>query len=344
MELFLIQSQEHEYLPMAELKAVLEAEEFNCGIEKLRPGLVVLNSISEEDFDDVYKRLVERLALTHQINNIILKSTIDDLDNDIRRINWNDIINETFAVRVKTYDSDADVETYERHIGGLILDNSDNSLKVNLSEPNTKIRLIIYKSDVYICKEDYVLNKKYFQDFKPHKRPFFHPGCMSPKLARCMVNLSRIKKGQLLLDPFCGTGGSLMEGGLIGARVVGTDIDWNMKNGAAINCEYLGIEDYKTYKVDINELEMYELCDAVVTDPPYGISTTTGGRDDLIFRDFLIAIKRNMKKNALLVMASPHFVNIDEYLNEIGFKVLERYEIKVHRSLTRIISVIARND
>ena len=55
-----------------------------------------------------------------------------------------------------------------------------------------------------------------------------------------------IKKGELLLDPFCGTGGSLMEGGLIGARVVGTDVDWNMKNGAAINCEYLGIKDYKT--------------------------------------------------------------------------------------------------
>lgn len=343
MELLLIQSQEHETLPMAELKAVIEAEEFDCSIEKLRPGLVILSSIRNDDFDYMYKRLVERLALTHQINNVLLKSDLNSLDEDIASINWDDIINETFAVRTKTFNSNVNVEACERHIGSIILNNSNN-IKVNLSNPGTKVRLIIYKNDVYICKEDYVLNKKYFQDFKPHKRPFFHPGCMSPKLARCMVNLSRIKKGELLLDPFCGTGGSLMEGGLIGARVVGTDVDWNMKNGAAINCEYLGIKDYKTFKVDINELNMYELCDAVVTDPPYGISTTTGGRDDLIFRDFLVAIKRNMKKDALLVMASPHFVDIDKYLNEVGFKLLERYEIKVHRSLTRIISVIAQDN
>lgn len=340
MELLLIQSQEHEFLPIAELKAVLEAEDFRCNMEKIRPGLTILNSIDSDEIDDIYKRLVERLAYTHQINQVISNSNLDDLKEDISKIDWNNIIDKTFVVRVKTFNKDVNVEDYERKIGSLILDNSEN-LKVNLTKPNTKIRLIVYENTVYICMEKYVLNKKYFQDFKPHKRPFFHPGCMSPKLARCMVNLSRIKKGQLLLDPFCGTGGMLMEGGLIGARVVGTDIDWNMKNGSAINCEYAGVKDYKTYQVDINELKMYELCDAVVTDPPYGISTTTGGRNDLIFKDFLLAIKRNMKEDALLVIASPHFVNIDQFLDEVGFKLLERYQIKMHKSLTRIISVIA---
>jgi tRNA (guanine10-N2)-dimethyltransferase len=340
MELLLIQSQEHESLPIAELNAVLEAEDFKSNIKKIRPGLTILDSIDEEDIDRVYKRLVERLAYTHQINQVMCKTSLKGLKKAISKIDWNNTIDKTFAVRVKTFNSDIDVEAYERGVGQLILDNSEN-LKVNLTKPGTTIRLIVYNDVVWICFEKYVLNKKYFQDFKPHKRPFFHPGCMSPKLARCMVNLSRIKEGELLLDPFCGTGGMLMEGGLIGARVVGTDIDWNMKNGSAINCEYVGIKDYKTYKVDINELKMYELCDAVVTDPPYGISTTTGGRDDLIFKDFLLAIKRNMKDDALLVMASPHFVNIDQFLDEVGFKLLERYEIKMHKSLTRIISVIA---
>ncbi|WP_295721801.1 TIGR01177 family methyltransferase [uncultured Methanobrevibacter sp.] len=343
MELFFIQSQEHDSLPLAELNAVIESEGFNCNIRQIRSGLVVADSIDSDDFDYVYKRLTERLAYTHQITHVLLKTNLKELDSKIPTFDWNSIIEDTFVVRVKTYDSDSDVVAIERRIGGLILENSKN-LKVNLTKPHVTIRIIVYKDDVYLTCEDYILNKKYFQDFKPHKRPFFHPGCMSPKLARCMVNLSRIKEGQLLLDPFCGTGGMLMEGGLIGARVVGTDIDWNMKNGSAINCEYAGVKDFKTYKVDINELKMYELCDAVVTDPPYGISTTTGGRDDLIFKDFLLAIKRNMKDDALLVMASPHFVDIDQFLSEVGFEVLERYEIRMHKSLTRIISVIALVD
>ena len=341
MELFLIQSQEHDFLPLAELNAVIESEGFNCNVKKLRSGLVIVDSINPNDFDYVYQRLTQRLAYTHQINHILLKTTLQDLDSRISTLDWNSIIESSFVVRVKTYDSDADVVAIERRMGGLILENSTN-LKVNLTKPNITIRIIIYKDDVYLTCEEYILNKKYFQDFKPHKRPFFHPGCMSPKLARCMVNLSRIKTDQLLLDPFCGTGGMLIEGGLIGARVVGCDIDWNMKNGSAINCEYAGVKDFKTYKVDINELKMYELCDAVVTDPPYGISTTTGGRDSLIFKDFLISIKRNMKDDDLLVMASPHFVDIDQFLEEIGFEVLERYEIRMHKSLTRIISVIAQ--
>ena len=178
---------------------------------------------------------------------------------------------------------------------------------------------------------------------KPHKRPFFHPGCMSPKLARCMTNLARVKEGDVVLDPFCGTGGILIEAGLIGCKVIGCDIDWKMKKGTATNLEYAGITDYKTHVVDVRELEMYEEVDAVVTDPPYGISTTTCGEGASgIFSEFLQSIEHSMKKDALLVMASPHTLDIDSLLNDVGFILLERYEIKMHRSLTRIISVIAK--
>ena len=166
---------------------------------------------------------------------------------------------------------------------------------------------------------------------------------MSPKLARCMANLARVKEGDTVLDPFCGTGGILIEAGLIGCKVIGCDIDWKMKKGTATNLEYAGITDYKTHVVDVRELEMYEEVDAVVTDPPYGISTTTCGEGTSgIFSEFLQSIEHSMKEDALLVMASPHTLDIDSLLNDVGFELLERYEIKMHRSLTRIISVIAK--
>ncbi len=232
----------------------------------------------------------------------------------------------------------------ERKIGSLILSNTDG-ISVNLSNPKSFIRVISNENDLYLCYGKYQLNKKYFEEMKPHKRPFFHPGCMSPKLARCMVNLSRIREGDLVLDPFCGTGGILMEAGIIGARLVGCDIDWRMKKGTATNLDYIGITDYKTHVVDIRELEMYELADAVVTDPPYGISTTTSGEGTSgIFKSFLISIKHNMKDDALLVMASPDSIDIDSILDEVGFVLHERYAIRMHRSLTRIISVIAKKE
>ena len=316
MELLLIQSQEHDKLPLAELNAVLETEEMDVEIEKVHPGIVLLKNIAENVFDDYYRILVRRLAYTHEVHHLISKIS----------------------------DSDIDTVATERKIGSIILSNTDG-ISVNLSNPKSFIRVIANENDLYLCYGKYQLNKKYFEEMKPHKRPFFHPGCMSPKLARCMVNLSRIREGDLVLDPFCGTGGILMEAGIIGARLVGCDIDWRMKKGTATNLDYIGITDYKTHVVDIRELEMYELADAVVTDPPYGISTTTSGEGTSgIFKSFLISIKHNMKDDALLVMASPDSIDIDSILDEVGFVLHERYAIRMHRSLTRIISVIAKKE
>ncbi len=344
MELLLIQSQEHDKLPLAELNAVLETEEMDVEIEKVHPGIVLLKNIAENVFDDYYRILVRRLAYTHEVHHLISKISYEDIENGVLSINWSLFIDENFAVRVKRIDSDIDTVATERKIGSLILSKTDG-ISVNLSNPKSFIRVIANENDLYLCYGKYQLNKKYFEEMKPHKRPFFHPGCMSPKLARCMVNLSRIREGDLVLDPFCGTGGILMEAGIIGARLVGCDIDWRMKKGTATNLDYIGITDYKTHVVDIRELEMYELADAVVTDPPYGISTTTSGEGTSgIFKSFLISIKHNMKDDALLVMASPDSIDIDSILDEVGFVLHERYAIRMHRSLTRIISVIAKKE
>ncbi|MBQ6813486.1 MAG: TIGR01177 family methyltransferase [Methanobrevibacter sp.] len=344
MDLLLILSQEHDKLPLAELRAVLETEEIETELEIICPGLVLLKKLDEDAFDDYYRLLVRRLGYTHEVHQLIKTLNYKDLDEEVKSIDWSEFIDENFAVRVKRFTKNIDTVATERKIGGLILNSTEN-ISVNLSNPKSFIRVVSYKNTIYLAYAKYELNKKYFEDMKPHKRPFFHPGCMSPKLARCMVNLSRVREGDLVLDPFCGTGGILMEAGLIGAKVVGCDIDWKMKQGTATNLEYIGITDYKTHVVDIREMEMYEEADAVVTDPPYGISTTTCGEGASgIFTEFLESIEHSMKKDALLVMASPDSLDVDSIFKEVGFVLLERYSIKMHKSLTRIISVVAKID
>ena len=342
MELLCIQSQEHPQLPLAELKAVIECENIKTDIEIVTNGLVILKNISGENIDEYYKILTRRLGYTHEIHEMILKSSIETLNADISSIDWSQYIHETFAVRVKRFNSDIDTVATERKAGSLILENCDN-IKVKLKEPKSLVRVVAYENAVYIAIEKIKLNKKHFEDSKPHKRPFFYPGSMSPKLARCMVNLSRVNAGQLLLDPFCGTGGILIEAGLIGCKVVGSDIYWKMKNGTAINLEHYGITDYRTFNLDVRELKMYEKVASVVTDPPYGISTSTGdieGND--IFMEFFKSIYDNMRDDAYLCMASPHYVDLKPLADEVGFEIVEQYGIKMHRSLTRIISVIRK--
>ena len=342
MELLLIQSQEHDKLPFAELKAVIDCENIECNVEKVCDGVVLVKNLNKDNFNDNYKILVKRLAYTHEINQIISKSGIENIKNDILSVKWEKYIKSDFAVRIKRFNSDIDTESYEKDLGFLILNyfKKEDGIKVKLKNPSSLIRIVSSEDKIFISIEKFKLNKKHFQDMKPHKRPFFYPGSMSPKLARCMVNLSRVKENQILLDPFCGTGGILIEAGLIGVKVLGSDINWKMKNGTKTNLEYCNITDFRTFHVDIRELKMYEKVDAVVTDPPYGISTSTGGEGDNIFLQFLESIYKSMKKDAYLCMASPHYLDLNPMLDKAGFELIERYEIKMHRSLTRIISLI----
>ena len=343
MELLCIQSQEHPELPLAELRAVMECEDIDAEVDSITEGLVILKNISKEDFESYYRILIRRLGYTHEVHEFIAKANIDNLDEVVSRIEWSEYIDETFAVRVKRIRTELDTVECERKIGTLILENS-NDIKVNLSKPKSLVRVVAHGNDLYLSIERMKLNKKHFEDSKPHKRPFFYPGSMNPKLARCMVNLSRIKEGQLLLDPFCGTGGILIEAGLIGCKLVGCDIYWKMQNGTAINLDHYGITDYRTFHLDVRALKMYEKVDSVVTDPPYGISTSTGDVDDEgIFMEFFRVIYDNMKDDAYLCMASPHYIDLKPMVDEVGFVIVEQYAIKMHRSLTRIISVIRKN-
>ena len=71
---------------------------------------------------------------------------------------------------------------------------------------------------------------------------------------------------------------------------------------------------------------MYEKVDSVVTDPPYGISTSTGDIEgDDIFKEFFHAIYDNMKDDAYLCMASPHYVDLEPMVAEVGFEIVEQY-------------------
>ena len=79
-----------------------------------------------------------------------------------------------------------------------------------------------------------------------------------------------------MLDPFCGTGGILIEGADMDLNIIGQDIDSKMVEASLKNLKYFGFEG-RILEGDISEIDKIEKIDVVVTDPPYGHSSSLKG-------------------------------------------------------------------
>jgi tRNA (guanine10-N2)-dimethyltransferase len=184
-----------------------------------------------------------------------------------------------------------------------------------------------------------------FRERAPNRRPFFKPGPLDPRLSRALVNLSRLRVGGTFWDPFCGTGGIVLEACLLGAsRCLCGDIDVQMATGSKINLEYYGVgESALSHLADAVAPPLSEdVVDSVATDPPYGRSTTLLGRERrVLYREFLEAAHPILRKGSYLVFAAPAEEEPHKLAEGAGYRVLERHYMHVHGSLVREI-VVAR--
>lgn len=182
-----------------------------------------------------------------------------------------------------------------------------------------------------------------FEERKPRRRPFFKPGSMEPRLSRLFVNLSRLRKGGVYLDPFCGSGGFAIEACSMGAGlVICGDVDWRSSLGAKANLERYGCGGrYLTLISDAASLPLVE-ADSIATDPPYGRSSSTAGRSyrDLVL-SFLLEAKRVARAGSFVVFAGSHSDRPATIAEEAGLVNIRRFHMFVHGTLVREI-VVAR--
>ncbi|NYB51177.1 MAG: TIGR01177 family methyltransferase [Methanobacteriaceae archaeon] len=343
MEIALILSKEHPTLPLAEVVAVLQCEGIDYRIKAEKEGLLILD-LKEENSDHL-KKIITRLSYTHEVFQVLMEADEEEFTSKAKDYPWNEIINSDYSVRVKKMDKKSNFNTskLEWEIGGIINGRVGEKVKVNLEDPSIFIRILLSEKRVLIGPRIAEISKKHFYNFKPHKRPFFYPGSMSPKLARCMVNLTRIQQGETVLDPFCGTGGILIEAGIIGARVIGTDIDYKMVKGTRENLEHCGIHDFQVFQKDARELELPHKVNSIVTDPPYGISASTcGEKSENLYQKSMVALQELIVDNGLMCLATPHYLDLDEVLAGTKFKIIEQHHIRMHKSLTRVVSVLEK--
>ena len=117
-----------------------------------------------------------------------------------------------------------------------------------------------------------LVNPKHkFEKRKSHLRPRPSPISLHPKLARALVNLTGAEENEIITDPFCGSGGILIEAGLMGMKTIGYDINKKMIWKSMVNLKHYKIKNCKLEVKDffkINKKYKY-----IVSDLPYGLNT-----------------------------------------------------------------------
>ena len=147
------------------------------------------------------------------------------------------------------------------------------------------------------------------------------------KLSRCLVNLSQLKEGKTLCDPFCGTGTILLEAESMGIKSVGIDFDGIMCD---ITRKNLAANGFDSRVINSGFEEMLNIkSNAIVTDLPYGISSRASVSPKKLIKDFVSIIPKRKK----LVMVYKKGLEVDE------ISKAKKYEIYRHKSLTRVIAV-----
>lgn len=336
---FLLLSGEHPTLPYAEVKAILNSEGIEYVEEERGDQALVIHSRGS-----VNKVLGSRGALVMEGGELLGRSehSAESLRRACENIDWSFLAGKSFGVRVnrvKRHWGGADIQSIEKAIGDAIP--RGLGAKVDLESPQVWIRGVISDAYLYIFLQGFRTDRKAFVERRAKTRPYFHPGVLDPKLSRVFVNLSGIRAGELFLDPFCGTGGFLIEASMMGMRAVGIDNDRRMVRGALRNIRFYGLE-CDLICGDATSMPLTR-ADGIATDPPYGRGTSTGGErvEDLI-SGLLKNAWRLLKKGKRICFASPSEIKPSSIAEGEGFKVLEVHSMRVHKSLTRAIVVAER--
>ena len=247
----------------------------------------------------------------------IITGTFDD----ITKIDGTMPRPETFVCRTINLSSKSIGSSLERQAGAILAKRWGS--KVSLSNPQVTVYLIITDSEKYLGYAD-------SQAMSVHpKKIIKYPHEIDMKLARCMVNLSQLKEGDIICDPFCGTGTILLEAESMGMHSIGIDFDKIMckitkKNLAANGFDSRVINSgYEEIKNIMGEI------DGIVTDIPYGISSRSSVSPKKLLQDFISVIPKRKK----LVMVYKKGLEVDE------ISKAKKYEIYRHKNLTRVIAV-----
>ncbi|WP_331235625.1 methyltransferase domain-containing protein [Natronorarus salvus] len=307
--------------------AAYEAASAATGVEVAAPGVATAREVTDR---------VRTLAYTHRVSELIgecsasVESARETLESaTIEREG-------SVAVRARDVRGATGVSTgaTERDLGSVLV---GRGFSVDLDDPDHELRAAFAGESCFLgwlVAE----SERGFGGRAPAKKPYFQPGSMDPLNARAIVNVAGSRPGRTVVDPMCGTGGVLVEAGLVGARVVGSDVQWKMVRGASENLDrYLPPDRWSVVRGDATALPIGEnAVDTVVFDAPYGRQSKVAGHGLAALVGGALREARRIAPRAVVVTDR----RWDEAAEDAGWAVEAVFDRRVHRSLTRYVHVL----
>jgi tRNA (guanine10-N2)-dimethyltransferase len=325
-------SKEYPNIPRLEVIATLQSLSYDFKIIYQNDDIIIV------EFDNKYdiKKIASRISLVYSISEYLFSVKPDNKEIK-KEVENNPIIKKgTIAVRCKNRSNEIKSTDLLRAITQVYTKDKI----VNLTKPDIEIYVLITDDLIHVGILKEQINRKQFEQRKAQYRPFFSPISLHPKIARCLVNLAKVRENDSVYDPFCGTGGFLIEAGLIGCKLFGSDIEKKMVNGTKQNLEFYHISYDTIFTADIGKIKdcIKSPVDAVITDFPYGKATTTNKEElcDLYHRAFN-SIYSILKSDGKIIIGLPSESYIEIIKNKYHIEIV--IKIPVHRSLTRYFYV-----
>jgi tRNA G10 N-methylase Trm11 len=171
---------------------------------------------------------------------------------------------------------------------------------------------------------------------------------ISPRLAKILINLSQVKEGETLLDPFCGIGVVLQEALLQNIKVIGIDVDKKAIDGAKQNLKWFDFKE-DNYKIIFNDSSKVKISkvDCIATEPDLGelqrrIPSPENAKDIIHgFENLIINVINNLRKNVTgkIVFTAPLIFsgkkkiscNFEKISSETGLKIEKGFPIDEFR-------------
>ncbi len=332
-------SGEHPTIPSSEVMGAIEAENQNFEEDETYDQVLSLNTSVKAS------RLSKRLGMCHWIGEHFCSAPIN---NPFDYIGSSDLVDflpqsKTIAIRVKRvkeYLPEVSTQELAKEIADLLIEKYD--YEIDLEYPKNEVVGLLTdgKCILSILKEK--VDRKSFTERRPPERTAVHPSTMQPNLARALVNLARTPRDGSFLDPFCGVGGILLEAGLLGADLIGRDINVDLIKGAEKNLQEENIPNFDLREGDARKLEIGKV-DAIATDPPYGRQASTGGNEiEELYEESLPELARVLKSGKFLCITAPKKIDLEKIAGNLPLVMKEKHEQRVHKSLTRNIYVFLK--
>ncbi|MFO8078308.1 MAG: methyltransferase domain-containing protein [Thermoplasmatota archaeon] len=329
MDLCFELSKEYTQLASAEIQACIQADHLSANCVKETPDVFILTT---EEPRKVLLTMTRRLSQTFCINHHYFTSPVDMITLQEKALSHPLSQQGSVAVSYRNRSTQISSQKIVKSLAEIYT----KDRRVSLKHPDSEIRVIITDEKLYVGQLLASINRSQFQQRKAHHRPFFSPISLHPLLARLLVNLSKVPSNGLLLDPFCGTGGILIEAGLMGVNIIGCDIEEKMIHGTNQNLNHYGLSSQALFSTDIGSLDktIDQQIDAVVTDFPYGKATSTQGEDiSCLYQRAFQQIAAVLKKDGYAVIGLPQKTYTS--FAEAYLIPKKYYPIRVHQSLTR---------